>query len=272
MEEDSKPTAPKFKYGAYIERLREVMPRLRFEETVIGYIAEHPLLVFKRAAFDPETKEPIEPTAKVMLSAGVHGDEPAPPLAIARMANEKLFRHDVSWTIFPAMNPTGLELGTRENADGIDLNRDYKTRETYEVRCQTRYIELVAKAQIPWDLAVCLHEDYESTGFYLYQVDDTPLAEDTSRHMLARASEFIEIDESCEIDEMPAEGGIINPLKVYPDINQSRPDLPEAAYLFQDKAVRSFTTETPSSAYIEARISAQVASVIAAIETVCGNR
>ena len=204
-----------------------------------------------------------------MLSAGVHGDEPAPPLAIARMAGEKLFRHDVSWTIFPAMNPAGLELGTRENADGIDLNRDYKARETYEVRCQTRYIELVAKELIPWDLAICLHEDSESTGFYLYQVDDTALAEEISHHMLARASEFIEIDKSSEIDDMPAQDGIIDPLVVYPDIHQSRPDLPEAAYLFKDIATRSFTTETPSSSYIESRISAQVAAVIGAIEPIC---
>lgn len=246
------------------------MPRLRFEEQTLGHIGDHPILVYTRKAFDPETKESIEPKARVFLSAGVHGDEPAPPLALTRLATEKLYRHDVEWTIFPALNPSGLELGTRENADGVDLNRDYKNRDTYEVRCHTRYIEGLEGERPYWDLAICLHEDYESKGFYLYCVDDTPMAPEICRHVLARTSEFMEVEAGEEIDGMPAQNGVILPLEVYPDIHQSRPDLPEAAYLFKDFARRSYTHETPSSGYIESRISAQVAATIAAVETVCG--
>ncbi|MEM7673775.1 MAG: M14 family metallocarboxypeptidase [Verrucomicrobiota bacterium] len=259
----------KFQIKRFVERLRETMPRLRFQEQTLGHVGEHPILVYTRKAFDPDSKETIEPKARIFISAGVHGDEPAPPLAIIRMASENRFRADVEWTIFPALNPSGLEVGTRENAEGVDLNRDYKTRQTYEVRCQTRYIESLPVDQPNWDLAICLHEDYDTAGFYLYQVDDTEIASTICRHVIVRTSEFMEIEPGSEIDGMPAENGIINPLEVYPDIHQSRPDLPEAAYLFKNFATRTYTLETPSSAYIETRISTQVAAALGAIETVC---
>ena len=259
---------PNFNFPKYIERLRELMPRHRFVERTLGHIGEHPIVVYTRKAFDPATKEAVEASASVMLSAGVHGDEPAPPLAIARMASEGLFRNDVDWTIFPALNPAGLEHGTRENADGIDLNRDYRSKLTYEVRIHTQYIENLLEGT-PLDLALCLHEDYESTGFYIYRVDQTEAATDICTHMLARASEYMSIEPSEEIDGLPAKNGIINPVEVYPETLESREDLPEAAYLYRDYAKRSYTTETPSSAYIETRISAQVAAILSAVETVC---
>ena len=41
----------------------------------------------------------------------------------------------------PCLNPDGFMLNTRGNADGIDLNRDYRHLETDEITAHVRWLE-----------------------------------------------------------------------------------------------------------------------------------
>jgi len=60
------------------------------------------------------------------LSAGIHGDEISGPIAILEMLRQPDFFAGFNTTIFPILNPDGLIRNLRGNADGIDLNRDYR--------------------------------------------------------------------------------------------------------------------------------------------------
>ena len=63
---------------------------------------------------------------RIYLSAGIHGDEPAGPLALLELLTTGAFDHRATWFLVPLLNPTGFTLRTRENAEAIDLNRDYR--------------------------------------------------------------------------------------------------------------------------------------------------
>jgi predicted deacylase len=61
---------------------------------------------------------------KVVLIAGMHGNEPA-PTAILRTLRDGKSVHGIDLWVVPAYNPDGLAKGTRRNAHGVDLNRNY---------------------------------------------------------------------------------------------------------------------------------------------------
>lgn len=49
---------------------------------------------------------------RLLVTAGVHGDEPAGTLAILDFMEKNLTIPEVSWTILPYLNPYGLVHGT----------------------------------------------------------------------------------------------------------------------------------------------------------------
>jgi protein MpaA len=61
---------------------------------------------------------------KVLLIAGMHGNEGAPS-AILRTLRDGKSVHGIDLWVVPSYNPDGLARGTRRNARGVDLNRNY---------------------------------------------------------------------------------------------------------------------------------------------------
>ena len=66
-----------------------------------------------------ETNKP-----KVVLIAGMHGNERA-PTAILRTLRDGRSVHGIDLWVVPTYNPDGLARGSRRNAHGVDLNRNY---------------------------------------------------------------------------------------------------------------------------------------------------
>ena len=70
----------------------------------------------------------------VMIMAGVHGDEPQ-GVEVVRRLIERLAEMDAGelgdtrLLMMPLANPDGHALGTRKNANGIDINRNFPTRD-----------------------------------------------------------------------------------------------------------------------------------------------
>src|ERR1700679_3493778 len=81
---------------------------------IFGTVGAWPLIAM--------TKKATGPPPPIYLSAGIHGDEPAPPLALLSMFEAGDFDDRATWFICPLLNPDGMANGTRENASGIDLN------------------------------------------------------------------------------------------------------------------------------------------------------
>jgi protein MpaA len=68
-----------------------------------------------------------DPSAPATLVVGViHGTEPAGLAVISRLMQIRL-RPRVHLWLVPTVNPDGLAAGTRQNAHGVDLNRNWPT-------------------------------------------------------------------------------------------------------------------------------------------------
>jgi murein peptide amidase A len=201
-------------------------------------------------------------TLQLYLSTGIHGDEPAGPLAIRELLEANAWPDCANLWICPCLNPTGFPLNTRESAAGIDLNRDYRHLTTPEVRAHVSWLE----KQPPFDLCVCLHEDWEAHGFYLYELnpDKRPsLAEP----IVAAVRQVCPIDHSTLIDGRDALDGIIRP-NIDPAL---RPQWAEAFYLYMHKTRQSYTLEAPSDFPLSVRVKALVTAAQTGIALACDN-
>ncbi len=213
------------------------------------------LVTLRRPARDnaaPGTGPGRAPAPRVYLSAGIHGDEPAGPLAVRELFVRRGWPAALELYVCPCLNPTGVALNRRENAAGVDLNRDYRDRRTPEVRAHTAWLQ----RQPAFDLALCLHEDWEAQGFYLYELnpDGRPSA---AERVVAAVAEVCPVDGSPVIDGRSARGGIIRPAV---DL-AGRPDWPEAFYLQAYKTRHGYTLEAPSDFPLAARVAALVRAV-----------
>jgi protein MpaA len=198
---------------------------------------------------------------RIYISTGIHGDEPAGPLAVRQLLRENAWPRGVDLWLCPCLNPTGFILNRRENGQGIDLNRQYLGPIAEETVVHIAWL----KRQPSFDLCLCLHEDWESDGFYLYEQnpDHHPsLAE----AMIARINEVCPIDHSEVIEGRPAHNGIIRP-SVDP---RTRPQWPEAFFLIMHKTRLSYTLEAPSDFPMAVRVAALTEAVNTALEVISG--
>ena len=172
------------------------------------------------------------------ISSGIHGDEPGGPLTLLEMIEANSWPNDVSLYICPCLNPTGFKNNTRENSIGIDLNRDYRHFKSTEIKAHKSWIESIPS----FDISICVHEDWEAKGFYLYELNPEKI-NSSSQEILNAVSTVCPIDRSDLIDGRPAKSGLLKPLES-PDV---RPLWPEAFYIVQNNKTRlSYTLEAPS--------------------------
>ena len=219
-----------------------------FAGRVLTECAGGPLMAWDRAAAGP----------CIYLSAGIHGDEPAGPLAMLDLMQTDFFTSGVNWLLCPVINPDGVASGTRYNANKRDLNRDYWIRRTPEVRAHAAWLESMPAP----DMFISLHEDWETHGFYLYEinlgVDDPQRAPAIIKATLP----WFPAQPGPEIDghQARADGWIYH--RAEADLPQG---WPEAIFLAKHGCPLSFTFETPSQAPLAARAAAHVAAVNEAV-------
>lgn len=188
----------------------------------------------------------------IYLSTGIHGDEPAGPLAMRQLIEENAWPEDVNIWLVPCLNPAGFRVNTRENARGIDLNRDYRHRTQVEVQTHIAWLE----KQPPFDVTLILHEDWEANGFYVYELNPEKrisLAEPMIEAML----DVCPVESAALVDDWECRGGIIRPGQ-HPE---DRPQWAEALYLITHKSPQSYTLETPSDYPLPLRVKAHVQAV-----------
>lgn len=203
------------------------------------------------------TKRTSGSKPRIYLSAGIHGDEPAPLQTLLTLLKTGFFDHRAHWFICPVLNPVGLQRGVREDADQRDLNRDYLDRRSVEVQAHTTWLN----HQPLFDLSLCLHEDWESQGFYLYELNRRSRP-GIAAQLIDAVKEIIPIETATIIDDRKIdEPGIIRP------VNDPllRDNWPEAIYLAQHHTTLSYTLETPSGFPLAQRIAAMQAVVNVAI-------
>jgi hypothetical protein len=164
------------------------------------------------------------------------------------------FSSDTNWSVCPALNPTGLAAGTRDNAAGIDLNRDYLLQRSREVATHIAWLEARGMPA----LFLSLHEDWEAKGFYLYEINlgaDDPRR---ARDVLETVKPWFPPEPAKDIDgHSPREPGWI-----FHAAEADEPEgWPEAIFLAKRGCPLSFTFETPSTAPLADRVAAHCAAV-----------
>jgi murein peptide amidase A len=195
---------------------------------------------------------------RIYLSAGIHGDEPAPPLALLDLIERGVLDDRAVWFVCPLLNPVGFLRQTRENAEGLDLNRDYRAMRSLEIQAHARWLQ----RQPNFDLALCLHEDWEAKGFYLYELNRLQRSS-LAATIITEVLNVCPIDPATTIDgRAVSEPGIIRPV----DDPQLRELWPESIYLRAHHTRLGYTLETPSSFPLIQRIGAHCAAVEAAVD------
>jgi protein MpaA len=235
---------------AFATRMQTAARAAGFRIESFGEIAGLPLYAL--------THRTRGPRPRVYLSAGIHGDEPAGPLALLELMERGAFDDRAVWFICPLLNPVGFTNRTRENADGIDLNRDYKALRSLEIQAHARWLQ----AQPNFDAALCLHEDWEATGYYLYELNPDQRRRGLAREILTSVMNVCPIEPATQIDGRPvAERGILRPV----DDPQLRELWPESIYLRAHHTPLGYTLEAPSSFPITQRVAAHCAAVEAVL-------
>jgi murein peptide amidase A len=191
----------------------------------------------------------------IYLSAGIHGDEAGATEGLYEWACLHASRlRELPVMIFPCLNPYGLVYNQRTDSDNRDQNRGYHLDELPRIQAQKKVI----KGHF-FRLAVCLHEDYDARGVYLYE---TRKGSGGFRcGVLAAAENHISIDRRRAI-----EARCWDLIWMIAGRIKNFPALAEAMYLSRYHTERSITLETPPEYGICARIQANVAILQRAIE------
>ncbi len=181
---------------------------------------------------------------RVMIDAGIHGDEPAGVEAALRFietttTNESLLSR-FAFTIFPCNNPTGFERNTRENADGIDLNRMFSARTP---PAEAAIISEALQGNC-FDLIFEMHEDIDAPGLYLYELGEDPASYVGEKIIEAARSAGLPINENICIEGMSAKNGIIRRRSV----RFRKTHVPLALYAYRTCGGHIITLEPPVSA------------------------
>ena len=142
-------------YSEITERLKDL--KVPIEQ--IGTVYNYPIHQIRLAS-------PMLKSRQVLITGGMHGDEPAGVGAVLQFLardNTELLKK-FSFLIVPCINPYGYVHNTRETHNGIDINRSFETDGVAEVAIIKK-----ALGETQFSFAIDFHEDYDATGFYLYE-------------------------------------------------------------------------------------------------------
>lgn len=193
------------------------------------------------------------------LFAGVHGDEPAGCVALVQFLTALLEEPEratgYELLVYPVVNPTGCAAGTRCNATGRDLNREFWRGSTEpEVQIMERELRDHAFAGV-----ITLHADDTCEGHYGYshghELDDALL-----RPALLAAEKVFPRDRRATIDGFNAREGVIT--DCFQGVLSAPPE--------QTPRPFNLIFETPAHMALERQVAANVAALDAILATYRG--
>ena len=111
---------------------------------------------------------------RVLIVAGIHGDEPsgshaALSILLDPALKKKIARTGIALDVVPLANPSGMIRTTRKTIGGHDMNRYFsdKPQKNEPLECMALR-NFLKNAHRTYDLLLSLHEDPEFKTFYLY--------------------------------------------------------------------------------------------------------
>lgn len=213
----------------------------------------------------PNSLRPDHPT--VLISGGVHGDEPAGVHSVVDFLRDDVGQHaGYNFICLPCINPSGFEADKRHTMNGKDLNRLFGTGSTQpEIRAIEEYL---ARLNTRFHITLDLHEDgptaLEEEGVKIEDVPSGCYVYETMVDVRRRIGRVL-------IDALPPSTEVCMRTTVYDDVNDCGViAYPEAnrnpfyakgtsfdAYLHEHWTDHTFTTETSMVWPVEKRIAVQ---------------
>jgi hypothetical protein len=198
--------------------------------------------------------EGVEPT--LLITGGIHGDEPAGPYGILQWLKEADYPDDLRIIILPMLNPTGFDKNDRNNEDNRDLNRGFNVKKK-----PSQELELIQKSLNGETLSMLLslHEDRGHGGIYLYHAD---VDEDICRDILTRCAEIIPITKEKTVYGDKCDNGMI-----YIELKNTDPKHAHSLEnTLQSLGIGQITFETPALAELSKRIGSHALMIQKVIE------
>jgi murein peptide amidase A len=207
----------------------------------------------------------------IALAAGVHGDEPAGPWALLEFVESRSLDPRDAYRMWPCTNPSGFAAGTRESADGVDLNRTFgRGGQSPEARAI-----LTANRDRKFALSIDLHEDRDAAGFYCYEYGEGAIGPTVIAELESGG---------FPIDPLEATFATAGPLedahcsrargRIWADPFSEGLLLGGLSYtlaIARHAARRALTFETPSSAAWQSRLAMHRTAMRSAIAAVAGD-
>ena len=192
---------------------------------------------------------------RVLITAGIHGDELAGINTIQQFLNKNFYEEFLDeWelTLIPCLNPTGYTLNTRNNHEDKDLNRLFKDdNPPIEVRLLQQVLDS------PFDLTLDLHEDLDTAGLYIYMKELKTTDTTLGKLIINAMKEFMPVNMDDEIEETPATGGLISDLPEPEGMDW----WPLVMYAIDRGSKTSFTLETSTDFSMEIRVECHIAAI-----------
>ncbi|MBT4375850.1 DUF2817 domain-containing protein [archaeon] len=179
---------------------------------------------------NPEIQETI------LITAGCHGNEPAPVYAMQKFLKIKQFPRNKRIILIPCINPTGFILDSEYNKEKININRDFKKE---SLSNEANILKKIIKKYSP-KFVVNLHEDPDETNFYIWVEGESHKRQ--AKKLIQRLNVSYFKDKDIHGNQVK-EGIILNS-----DKENSFED-----YLIKN-GIPNFCTETPGEWTIEKRI------------------
>lgn len=243
-------------YGALMDRWRVVAEAAGWRATILAEHGGFPVVGYCSSGdWDDESG--------LYVSAGVHGDEPAPVWALLEWAEENVrMLAQRCVVVFPCFNPWGLTENRRSDHEGRDLNRLFERSSPPLFKAWRDFV-----GQRRFHLALNLHEDYDAQGIYVYELGKRGC--DLGGPILEKCKAIIPIQGGAEIDGSRFEGGVLVRKQQFQNIVDKKLEgggVPEAIYLRMHHAQFALTFETPSEFSLWDRVRAQQRFLKVAIE------
>lgn len=245
------------------------------KQIVLGKVCEvmhgtqpYPVVSARSPSFDSS-----KPT--VLLSAGMHGDEPAGIHAVIRFVTQEMHRYTdrFNFLALPCLNPSGFAAGMHNTESGLNFNDVFgKQSEDAVVRAVEEMLKPIAPTVT---LALDLHEDnshvpseeelpdgHHSEGCYVYET----ISSGETHRIAQRVFEVLELSDICQSSTIHKERNnkgvidhVVNGSKVLGSLDW---------FLKKNGAQHVLTVETPAAWPIEKRIQTHLAIIRRSLELI----
>ncbi len=199
----------------------------------------------------------------VLVTAGIHGEEPGGVAGALRwLESGDWAKWNLNWFVLPCINPYGWERNHRRNAQGRDINRQFRgTNDTPEAELIKR---LVKGRRYLFTLD--LHEDVDAPGYYLYELRQGPPF--IGERVVKAVGRTIPINHDKVIDGNQSTGlGIIRRVASFETLKRRR-RWPMAYHLLLHCTGHILGSETPVNFPLEQRATAHHVALRTALRAI----